>query len=186
MLCAFALLGSAHRELFPSYPALNSPWNSNSNTSPVFSSVRFPRFLPAPPWHGLSLRISIYHVNSINGRTAGGEWPQDTVPVLSLCLLRSWRIRGIQPTTPKWNLSNSRDYKDRGNGVWERNREKWRKEVMWCLLFWQMLQKAEFTANWKLFLLEYIEVKTATQVTVAAFTVLSLIQSVQAHSNKPS
>lgn len=49
-----------------------------------------------------------------------------------------------------------------------------------------MLQKAEFTANWKLFLLEYTEVKAATQVTVDAFTVLSLIQSVQAHSNKPS
>lgn len=48
-----------------------------------------------------------------------------------------------------------------------------------------MLQKAEFTANWKLFLLEYAELKAATQVTVAASTFLSLIQPVQANSNEP-
>lgn len=55
--------------------------------------------------------------------------------------------------------------------------------VIRCLLFSKMLLKAEFTANWKLFLLEYAEFKAATQI--AASTFLSLIQPVQANSNEP-
>ena len=52
--------------------------------------------------------------------------------------------------------------------------------------FWQMLQKAEFAANWISCLLEYVELKAATQVTVAASTFLSSTQAVEANSNEPS
>lgn len=49
-----------------------------------------------------------------------------------------------------------------------------------------MLQKAEFAANWTLFVLEYVEVKAATQVTVTAPTFFSLTQPGQANSKGPS
>lgn len=52
--------------------------------------------------------------------------------------------------------------------------------------FWQKLQKAEYTANWMSRLLEYVELKAATQVTVAASTFLSSTQSIEANSNEPS
>lgn len=43
-----------------------------------------------------------------------------------------------------------------------------------------MPQEAEFTVNWKLCLLDYVEVKAETQGTVA-----SSAHSVQANSNEP-
>lgn len=73
-----------------------------------------------------------------------------------------------------------------GNGVQEEQPSKVRKGGNTMPAFLANATKAEFAANWKLFFLERVEVKAATQVTFAASPCLSLIQPVQANSNELS
>lgn len=72
-----------------------------------------------------------------------------------------------------------------GNGVQEEQPRKVRKGGNMMPAFLANATKAEFSANWKLFSLEHVEVKAATQVTFAATTCLSLIQPVHANANEP-